>query len=635
MTAPVATVPGVNPVTATIPGYALQQMQAQRRLQLAQALTQQAMAPIDYDQKGHISWTQGLAKALGAIAGNSMFNNAAGQEAGLQTQGMQAMGAAFGMGQPPAAAGGASPSPQAIGAALDPRASAALAAGAGQGSIGPTIDNAARMDATPPAAPMAGSPAPVGGAPLNPMSLPPMLLWMASQGDPAAQEQIKTLLANRQTTTEQKNWAAQGVDPTSLAGGVVRTGQRAGMTDGEKTNAAIAAAAPGSPERAALLAEQAKANYIAPIDAKPGTPVLDPITLQPRFFAPKVADGVSLDFTNPLAPTASATPGYAPAAASITGADQRARQESTLTTVPDASGATHTVWGSGQAFGSPAAAMPQSDAPPQFNLQGTPAQQINFLSNLAATDPNPKVRAAAGQRIAELAGGAAPAAAPAAPGLGVGPSSADASIQKTTADAIGSAPQQLQTSKAAITGLETALRTLQNVPATGQGTIKTNEVIAAINNSLPASMQIRGDKNNQYQELQKYLSNSLNAAAAGTGASGSDSRFESFMHGQPNAETMSKPALDSAIRYVLSQHDAAAARSQFLPEAYNRAKVAGDPNAGMTAQQQWAQTYNPQVFAFSRMSPADRQAFKASLTPDQQAQFGAQYNAAHARGWVQ
>lgn len=630
-TAPVAGVPGVNPVTATIPGYALQQLQAQRRMQIAQALTQQAMAPVDYDPKGHLSWTQGLAKALGAFAGNSMFNDAAGQEAGLQTQGMQAMGAAYGMGQPPAAAAGAGSSPQALGAALDPRASAALATGAQQGSIGPTTDNAARMDAMPaPSAPAQAAPAAGGGAPLNPMGLPPMLLWMASQGDPAAQEQVKTLLANRTLTDQQRNSRDPLIGQSTVANLLTQN-----MTPLQKLQAQRAQVPDGSMQAQQLDAAIAKENFIAPIDAKPGTPVLDPITLRPRFFAPKTADGINLDFSNPLAPTAAAIPGYAPAAAGITGADTRARQENTLTTVPDASGAQHTVWGSGQAFGGSAAAPAQAGAAQPFNLQGTPAQQISFLSNLAATDPNPKVRAAAGQRIAELAGGATPAAAPAAPSLGVGPSSADAAMQKTTADAISSAPQQLQASKSAITGLETALRTLQNVPATGQGTIKTNEVVAAINNSLPAALQIRGDKNNQYQELAKYLSNSLNAAASGTGASGSDARFESFMHGQPNAETMSKPALDSAIRYVLSQHDSAAARSQFLPDAYNKAKAAGDPNAAMTAQQQWAQTYNPQVFAFSRMTPADRQAFKASLTSDQQAQFGAQYNAAHARGWVQ
>ena len=630
MTAPVAGVPGVNPVTATIPGYALQQLQAQRRLQLAQALTQQSMAPIDYDPKGHISWTQGLAKALGAFAGNSIFNDAASQEAALQTQGMQAMGAAYGMGQPPAPAAGA-PSPEALGAALDPRASAALAAGAQQGSIGPTTANAALMDAMPapaaPAAAPAAPAAPAGGAPLNPMGLPPMLLWMASQGDPAAQEQVKTLLANRTLTDVQRNSRDPLIGASTVANLLTQN-----MTSLQKLQQARGQVADGSPQAQQLDAAIAKENYVAPIDAKPGTPVLDPFTKKPVFFAPKVADGINLDFTNPLTPTAAAIPGYAPAAASITGADTRARNENTLTTVPDASGAQHTVWGGGQPFGGPAAAMPQSDAPPQFNLQGTPAQQISFLSNLAATDPNPTVRAAAGKRIAELAGGAAP---PAAPGLGVGPGASDAAIQKSASDAIAGAPQQLATSKSAITGLETALRTLQNVPATGQGTLKTNDVIAAINNSLPASMQIRGDKNNQYQELAKYLSNSLNAAAAGTGAAGSDARFESFMHGQPNAETMSKPALDSAIRYVLSQHDAAAARAQFLPQAYQQAKAGGDPNAAMTAQSQWAQIYNPQVFAFSRMSPADRQAFKASLSPEQQAQFGAQYNAAHARGWVQ
>lgn len=604
MVAAVAPVATLNPVTAQIPNFALQSMQSQRQQQLAAALTEQGMAPLDYDPRGRASWTQGLAKVLQEGVGAYLGKQAMTQQAGLQQQGMQAMGAALGMpqmGSTPPAVAPAGPSPQALGAALG-------------GSPAPA-----------PAAP-------ISGTALNPMGLPPMLVWAASNGDPAAQEQLKTLLANRQTTPEQKN----SQDPT-IGASVRGNLQTQNMTPMQKLQAARQQVPDGSPQAQQLDAALAKEGYIAPIEVKAGNLTMTPDGKTPVAYNPGLDKGINPTWsTSPggytTATGAAPVAGYAPSVASITGADQRARQENTLTTVPDASGAQHTVWGGGQPFGAAPGTPGASSAPAQFNLQGTPAQQIAILSDIAQRHQDPTVRAAAGARIAQITSGAP---VPAASTLGVGPGTTDAAIQKTSADAIQNAPQLVQQSKSAITGLETALRTLQNVPATGQGTVRTNDTIAAINNGLPDSMQIRGDKNNQFQELSKYLQNSLNAAAAGTGASGSDARFESFMHGQPNAETMSKPALDSAIRYVLSQHDANVAKGNFVTQAYEAARASGDPNAAQTAQTQWSQVYNPQVFAFSRMSPADRQAFKNSLPADQQQAFGTQYNAAHARGWVQ
>lgn len=627
MTSPVAGVPSLNPITAQIPSYALQQLQAQRRMQMAQALTEQGLAPIDYDPKGHISWTQGLAKMLAAGLGGVAFSRAAKQQAALQTQGMQAMGQAYGMNQQPPASG--QPSPQALAAALDPRASAALAQGAQQGSIGPTVGNAARMDAMPqPAAPAQLEQQPQGGgAPLNPMGLPPMLLWQASQGDPAAQEQIKTLLANRTLTPEQRN--AQ--DPT--IGASVRSNlQTQNMTPLQKLQAQRAQAPDGSVQARQLDDAISKETYIAPIDAKPGTPVLDPRTLQPKFFAPKVGDGIGLDFTNPLAPTAAAIPGYAGASASIVGPEQRARVDNSIQTATGPNGAPITGYGSDVFAGATPPAAPASSTriPPAVQAARDTDRLAILQQERAKPGNTPADNAALDREIARAGGGAQPAPRQAA--TISGPSATDAAVQKSGADAIGGAPAQLAASKQAITGLESALSALKDVRATGPGTLNAAHVNALLNN---LGIPLGKSNTDNYQLLQKYLSNSLNAAANGSSAGGSDARFESFMHGQPNADSMDKVPLEGAIRYVLSQHDAAAARAQFLPQAYQAAKAAGDPNAALTAQQQWAQAYNPQVFAFSRMAPAERQAFKASLNPDQQAQFGAIYNAAHARGWVQ
>lgn len=618
MTAPVAGVPTLNPVTSQIPGYALQQMQAQRRMQIAQALTQQGMAPIDYDPKGHISWTQGLAKMLSAYAGNSAFNSAAKQEATLQQQGMQAMGAAYGMGQQPQ-----QPSPQALAGALDPRSAAALAQGAQQGSIGPTVANGARMDAmsaAPPAAPPQADPGTTGGTPLNPFGAPPMLAYMASQGDPGAQEQLKTWLANRQLTDAQRN----ARDPLIGASTVSNVATQ-NMTPLQKLQAARAQAAPGSPQEQQLDDAISKENYIAPIDAKPGTPVLDPRTLQPRFFAPKVGDGIGLDFQNPLAPTAAAIPGYAGASASIVGPEQRARTGNSIQTATGPNGAAITGYGNDVFPGSAPAAPNQ--IPPTVQA-ARDAEQLSILKQERAKPGNSAADNAALDREISRNGGAD---APAPAATITGPSSTDASIQKSSGDVIGSAPAQLAASKQAVTGLETALSALKDVRATGPGTLDSAHVTALLNNF---GIPLGKSNTDNYQLLQKYLSNSLNAAANGSSAGGSDARFDSFMHGQPNADTMDKGPLESAIRYVLSQHDAAAARADMLPKAYAAAKAGGDPNAALTAQQQWGQAYQPQYFAFNRMAPAEQASFLRQQGPQAQA-FVQGYNQYAAKtGWV-
>lgn len=587
MVAPVAPVSLVNPVTAQIPSFALQTMQAQRQQQLAAALQQQATAPLDYDPRGRASWTQGLAKVLQAGVGGYLGNKSMEQGADLQIKGMAAMAPSYGFGSPQAAAQApGTPSPQALGAALDPRASAALAQGAQQGSVGPTNANAATMNAmlpAPPAPQPSAGPAawqpgtPDMSQPLNPYHAPPMLAWMAAQGDPGAQEQLKTFLANQQMTDAQRN-ARDPLIGASTIGNVATQN----MTPMQKLQAARAQAAPGSPQAQQLDAAISKENYITPIDAKPGTPVLDPLTLQPRFFAPKTADGIGLNFQNPLAPAAYALPGYAGANAGIAGAEQGAKSANTIMPVTGSDGSTVPAWGG------PAARVGGA----QLGLGGAGG---------ASGSPQPGAGQPAGPGVAPALAPQPPAAVPR-----LGQSTQAQAVQKAGADVLTQAPAQVAQSKSAITGLETALQTLQGVRATGPGTLDANHLNALMNN---LGVPIGKNNTENMQSLQKYLANSLAVAAQGTGASGSDARYESFSHGQPNADAMDKVPLEGAIRYVLSQHDANVARGNFIQQASQAAAAKGDPTPVQTAQQQWGQMYQPQYFAFNRMSAPDQQAF--------------------------
>ena len=190
-----------------------------------------------------------------------------------------------------------------------------------------------------------------------------------------------------------------------------------------------------------------------------------------------------------------------------------------------------------------------------------------------------------------------------------GQGTTDQAIAKTGADAIAAAPQIMAQSKSAITGLETALAQVEAGTKSGPGASKVVNALALLNNmGVPL---LKGDVDG-YQTLQKYLQNSLNVAAQGTSASGSDARFDSFSHGQPNSETMNPTALKGAIRYVLSQHDAAVARASLLPQAYQQAQASGAPNPTVAAQQKWSEAYKPDFFSFNRMSPEDQAAFVKS-----------------------
>lgn len=590
MTAPVAGVPSLNPLTAGIPGYALQQIQAQRRLQLAQALTQQGMAPIDYDPKGHISWTQGLAKALQAYAGGAMFNKGAQQQADLQTQGMQAMGLAYGFG------GQLQPAVSPPSGAIDPRAAAALNQGAQQGSIGPTNANAAAMGSMPPPAASAPPQTQQQGSPLNPYGAPPMLAYLASQGDPGALEQMKTFLANKTLTDQQRN--AQ--DPT-IGAATVSNLQTQNMTPLQKLQVARAHVPDGSVMAQQIDAAIAKENYIAPIEVKAGNLTMTPDGKNPLAYNPGFDKGINPSWSTnaqgyTTASGAAPVPGYASANASIVAADQRAKTDNTIQTATGPDGATLTGRG--------ADVFPASDGV-GIGDGSRPGDQLAILRQERVKPTNtPEDNAALDREIARAGGGAA--------GVITGPSLTDKPIMKAGGDVVANAPAQVAASKAAITGLTQALNIVEGGQKTGAGQMRTVNALALLNNlGVPLG---KGDVDG-YQTLQKYLANSLNAAAQGTGASGSDARFDSFMHGQPNADTMNAPALSSALRYVLSQHDAAAARGNFITQAYQQAKASGDPNAALTAQQQWAKVYNPEDFRIGRLAPADQVKAVNSMSP--------------------
>jgi hypothetical protein len=215
-------------------------------------------------------------------------------------------------------------------------------------------------------------------------------------------------------------------------------------------------------------------------------------------------------------------------------------------------------------------------------------------------------------------------------GIPLGQSTQDKITQEAGAKVLSELPMQLQQSKQTVAGLENAYKAIEALDKAGPGVSRTVNALAILNNlGIPVA---KGDVNG-FQTLKKYLENSASTAAASNGFTGSDARFEQFKAGQPNADTMNPDALKGAIRYVLSQNDAAIARAQFIQQQVQANP--GDPNAAQKAQTQWSQTFNPRIFEFSRATPQERAEMKSKMSPQQRAQFGQAYNLAHQQGWVQ
>jgi hypothetical protein len=212
----------------------------------------------------------------------------------------------------------------------------------------------------------------------------------------------------------------------------------------------------------------------------------------------------------------------------------------------------------------------------------------------------------------------------------IGQSTADRVTQEATAKDISALPGQVQQSKQTIAGLENALKLVESGAPSGAGVSKAINFAAILNN---LGLPVGKDDVTNYQTFKKFLENAASTAAASNGFTGSDARFEQYKAGNPSADTMNPEAVDHAIRYVLSQHDATIARADYIQK--QMAASPNDPNAALRAETQWSQVYSPKVFEFSRMSPIERQQFKSQLTPQQRMQFGQQYNAAHSQGWVQ
>jgi hypothetical protein len=590
--------PGPVQLFNTDPNVQAQAALIQQRQALAQAMLQQGMQPVDTSNRSiggigyRISPMEGLAKILQAYAGNKGMQQGAQDQAALAGQAYGALLSRLQPQSPP------SFDPSQVSQAQQ----GALSTGAAAGSVGPTNDNAARLALALKAAQPANPGTPPN--PMNPTNAPADLLAGVQAG--FIPEKLGELMMKPYTATAATQAAVQGGMPIATA----NQAQFAKDTTDPKILAMQQAGFSPDLIKAAMMGETAKA---AEIERKPGQQFVNPM-LGASGMVPKLPDyanPVGAIAPNGAVPAVSLIPGAVQASARVAGADQGAKSANTIMQIPGPGGSTLTGWG-GQFAGA-------GSGPVAPSAGGIPA----------APD------AGAGRGFAQqpIARPVVPGAPPGFSGT-VGQSTSDAQVNKTGGDVVAALPQAVQQSAQVRRSLENALSYLSDTKS-GPGTAPFFKITAMLQNlGLPVANKPTED----FQTLSKFLANGLSNAAAINGNTGSDARMDQFSHGQPNVDTMNKEPLDKAIRYVLSQNDAVPAANQVIGQAYQRLQAQGDPRAAYNAQQEWLKQYDPKVFEFGRMSPADQAAFKAQMqrdNPKAAAAFGDKYNAAHAAGWVQ
>ncbi|WP_342616583.1 hypothetical protein [Rhodoferax sp. GW822-FHT02A01] len=600
----IAALSGSNPQ-----GYSdllVKQQQLARNRAMAQALMQQTMSPDMGTQEvsGRVvpyTMGQGLTRLAQAYLTGQMNqkNDQQAADIGVQQGQMYSNAMANALAKLQGAVGGQSPTP-----------------------TPPTQANDGLPNSTPSNAPApvqvtnssSAPPASSGGSPLvagaNTTGLPSRMLSVAA--DPTVNAMFPQIAAKfgegavtaSLPTTEQKN----ANDPL-IGASTVSNLQTQNMTPLQKLQLARGLAIDGSPQAAQLDAAIQKENYVAPVSVGQGDLSINPLTRSPIAYNPKTAPGIAPTFITSggvTSPTgAQALGGYSSANAGIEGAEQRAKQANTIFTVPTATGQ-NTNWGGNLAGGGASGPMP-----PQATSAPTGM-------------PSPAPASAQGPIQSRVQSGT------------TGPSVTDNQINEAAGKSFAALPQNVVQAKQASAGLESALSALDNT-STGPGTSKAFSLAATLQNM---GLPVAKTPTENYQTLTKFLNNALSLSAGVNGNTGSDSRFDQFMHGQPSADLMNKGPLRGAINYVLSQIDAVPAGAQVMQNAYQAAKAAGDPNPAFTAQKAWSDAYDPRVFQFNRMSPDEKAAFKSQMMRSDPSgaaakAFGQKYNQFHANNWVQ
>jgi hypothetical protein len=568
------------PIFNSDPNIQAQAALIQQRQALAQKLLEEGLKPIETNNRTvggvgyRVSPVEGLAKMVQAYVGRKGMSDATQEQAGLAAQ---AYAAALKANQP--GGGTASYSPDQVSSAMD----SAIPQSPGGGPPSPQDIAKALGGQAPANQPPAN--------PRNPLGMPAELITGYQAGmipkevyesQAALYKPTDATLTARQggmdpMAANRASFAKANTDPKILAM------RQAGMND-EQINQAIS----GEADKARLIEGRAGQSLYS-LGGNGQAPQL-------RAVAPDPGNNMQFGVGQNGQVSAQPVPGSVPNKSAMTGGAGYAGARGTalggVHNVQTESGATVPVFGD---------QLPGAQPGSNGSFRGDPnavAQQISMIK-----DPQERANAqAAFEEQMRREGGP----------LKLGQGTAAKAMQEDAGKSIAALPQQVTQTKQTVVGLENALKTLENLKS-GPGVSKTVNALAMVNNmGIPL---MAGDTNG-YQTLKKFLENAASSAGAATGATRTDAQFEQFRSGQPNAETMNPKALEGAIRYVLSQQDAALHSGNYVLQ-----QAGNDPGKFQSARQEWSKQYNPRYFEVQRLAPQEQKAAVQSMSPADAAAF--------------
>jgi hypothetical protein len=584
----------------------IQQQAIDRQRQLALALQQSSLqAPEGQMVSGHYvgpSATQYISKLAQGLIGKNQQSDLDQKQLDLAKQyNNNLMGVAqalIGGGQ-----GAQTPQVQQPAPSQGDVASAALGAGAQTGSVGPTNDNASRMDAIntqisqQPQAPQQPS--------VNPLfkgMSPALLTAYLQQPDSAfgkiASVQIQTNAKAMEPTDLIKTMVAAGIDPKSPQGQQI------------------------------LQGNIDKTNYVAPPNVREGATVLDWRTNKPIFNAPN-KEGFQYKYDVNGNATAAPVPGAAAAIGAAEEAKAGAKANYQVQTGVDANG--NPIFTTAGAVargvnGNAGTTLAQNTEPfkgANLLAQLPPNVRAGILES-AKADPSGRFslnyQLPNGQRIVgdiDLNSGSAPVNSATAGGVrpAAPPGYAEGQTVMGTANAKGYQDLKAQAAGAAdrMNALDNILDLANGGTKYAPGTSARIEKLSSLNSLLPPGMAFGNSDVANAQVMQKWASNLAGQYMKALGGTGTDAQLENSLKSIANPDMM-----NDAIKEVVPKLKAMEAAVQAKANAYDQwlSQPGNSVDKGNLFENQFRKVYDPRIFQLNMMTPDQKRDYIGKLSPE-------------------
>ena len=581
--------PQLDPISAASIDYQRQLAEALRQQQYGQLMQGQGLQKIDYDPKGAVHWSQGLAKMLQSYLGAKDLRQSDETMAELKARAGQNQMKMFGMGED---------QPQPMPQQEAPQQQEMPQQTMQYGYVTPDQQNARVNGYQSPNQPQP-MPQPAPQQLAQAVKNYPMRL----SGDPGKDYMMyiqnpeafsKAMIEQNTPIAEVKRARDLGINLNQFTEAEKRKLSRSDLFDWEKSGLTAPEA------RQAALAAAAKAGDIT---RAPGQMFTNQFTGQTGIVPslPQYSQASKV-LPNGNVQSVSAIPGAIPVAAQVAGATEGARVgeqigEATNEVGQTVKGRNRDVFG-GNNQGYPAGTRVPAPADSGKISQGQ-SDRVSLLQQELNTEKNPQNRAALEREIKRVGG------------VVTGPVAGATDQQKALFSRNDQVKQDVVPNKQDIDALD-KIGTLATQGLFGPGTSTSARWKAIAANLpgygfvpiVPGVDETKADATNQ-AILKKLMSQMASRVSTG----GTDARLQSALDQLPNSE-MTNEAILHVVPMLKAQKAAAVADAQL------RSKIdPTDVKAINAHENQWREAYDPRVFELQTMPPAQQMQYIKSLSP--------------------